>query len=97
MHVAMSVLSSVAAMRASLVPRALPQVMSREQVVRSVAFSIIACPPAAVAYLFVVNPDALGSALPKLMLMVAGAFLAMMAGELSSAMAKWALARSDAE
>ncbi len=87
--------SSVAARRLWLQARAW-STLSREQAVRLVAFLAIASPAAAVAYLFVVAPEAMGSPIAKLGLMLVSSSLLMAAGDLSRTFTTWALARWDA-
>ena len=85
----MFALSSVIAKRPQ------PSRVAREHVLKLVAFAIVTSPAAAVAYLFVVNPEALGAPIVKLLLMLAAWCLLMTAGSSSRALVTWAAARSD--
>lgn len=70
-----------------------PSSPAARQLTKRVALGVVASPALVVAYLFVVNPEALGSPAIKLLLMTLAGCLLMAMGELSDALAKWALAR----
>jgi hypothetical protein len=89
-------LSSVIAKRGLLRPGLRMPALDRQQVMKLAALSVFVSPAATVAYLFVVNPEALGAPVMKLLLMLGAYCLLMTSKSSSRALAIWAVARWDA-